>query len=52
MIYGGVLPFDPTKKIDWTDLSGYFRRLQKTRPSINEALLVGAGQVRGIVLGF
>ncbi|TMA99225.1 MAG: D-aminoacylase [Deltaproteobacteria bacterium] len=39
-------------KIDWTDLSGYFRRLQKARPSINEALLVGAGQVRGIVLGF
>src|SRR5438067_2428306 len=39
-------------KIDWTDLSGYFRRLRKARPSINEAVLVGAGQVRGIVLGF
>jgi N-acyl-D-amino-acid deacylase len=39
-------------KIDWTDLSGYFRRLRKARPSINEALLVGAGQVRGVVLGF
>src|SRR5436309_3295559 len=39
-------------KIDWMDLSGYFRRLQEARPSINEALLVGAGQVRGIVLGF
>ena len=38
-------------KIDWTDLSGYFRRLRKARPSINEALLVGAGQVRGVVLG-
>src|SRR2546429_5344600 len=39
-------------KIDWTDLSGYFRRLRKARPSIHEAVLVGAGQVRGIVLGF
>ncbi len=39
-------------KIDWTDLSGYFRRLRKARPSVNEALLVGAAQVRGVVLGF
>ncbi|MFN2550103.1 MAG: amidohydrolase family protein [Myxococcales bacterium] len=38
-------------KIDWTSLSGYFRRLRKARPSINEAVLVGAGQVRGVVLG-
>jgi dihydroorotase/N-acyl-D-amino-acid deacylase len=39
-------------KIDWTDLAGYFQRLRKARPSINEAVLVGAGQVRGVVLGF
>jgi len=39
-------------KIDWTDLAGYFRRLRKARPSINEAILVGASQVRGVVLGF
>ena len=39
-------------KIDWTDLAGYFRRLRKARPSINEAVLVGASQVRGVVLGF
>jgi dihydroorotase/N-acyl-D-amino-acid deacylase len=39
-------------KIDWRDLSGYFRRLRAARPSINEAVLVGAGQVRGVVLGF
>ena len=39
-------------KIDWKDLSGYFARLRRARPSINEAMLVGAGQVRGIVLGF
>jgi N-acyl-D-amino-acid deacylase len=37
--------------IDWTDLAGYFRRLRKARPSINEAVLVGAAQVRGTVLG-
>ena len=39
-------------KVDWTDLSGYFRRLRKARPSINLAVLVGAAQVRGAVLGF
>ncbi len=39
-------------KIGWSDLAGYFRRLRRARPSINEAVLVGAGQVRGIVLGF
>ena len=38
-------------KIDWTDLAGYFRRLRRARPSINEAVLVGAAQVRGVVLG-
>jgi N-acyl-D-amino-acid deacylase len=38
-------------KIDWTDLRGYWKRLRRARPSINEALLVGAAQVRGIVLG-
>ncbi len=38
-------------KIDWTDLAGYFRRLRKARPSVNEAVLVGAAQVRGVVLG-
>src|SRR5262249_29953874 len=38
-------------KIDWADLAGYWRRFRKARPSINEALLVGAAQVRGVVLG-
>ncbi|MGZ6143483.1 MAG: N-acyl-D-amino-acid deacylase family protein [Myxococcales bacterium] len=37
--------------VDWTDLAGYFRRFRKARPSVNEALLVGAAQVRGVVLG-
>jgi dihydroorotase/N-acyl-D-amino-acid deacylase len=39
-------------KVDWEDLPGYFHRLRSARPSINEAVLVGASQVRGIVLGF
>jgi len=38
-------------KIDWTDLAGYWKRLRRARPSINEAVLVGAAQVRGVVLG-
>ena len=39
-------------KVDWTDLAGYFRRLRRARLSINEAVMVGASQVRGVVLGF
>jgi len=39
-------------KVDWTDLRGYFRRLRKARPSINVGVMVGAAQVRGVVLGF
>jgi N-acyl-D-amino-acid deacylase len=39
-------------KIDWTDLRGYFRSLRKARPAINVGVMVGAAQVRGIVLGF
>ena len=38
-------------RIDWTDLAGYFRRLRRARPAINVGVLVGAGQVRGVVLG-
>ncbi|MFL5311390.1 MAG: amidohydrolase family protein [Myxococcales bacterium] len=39
-------------KIDWTDLRGYFRRLRRARPAINVGVMVGAAQVRGVVLGF
>ena len=39
-------------KIDWTDLRGYFRRLRRARPAINIGVMVGAAQVRGVVLGF
>ncbi len=38
-------------RIDWTDLKGYFWRLRRARPAINVGVLVGAAQVRGIVLG-
>jgi len=39
-------------KIDWTDLRGYFKRLRRARPAINVGVMVGAAQVRGVVLGF
>ena len=39
-------------KIDWTDLRGYFQRLRLARPAINVGVMVGAAQVRGVVLGF
>lgn len=37
--------------VDWTDLSGYWRRLRQARPAVNVATYVGAAQVRGLVLG-
>jgi len=38
--------------VDWSDLRGYFRRLRRAKPAINVGVMVGAAQVRGIVLGF
>jgi N-acyl-D-amino-acid deacylase len=38
-------------QVDWTDLSGYFRRLQKERTPLNLGTYVGAAQVREAVLG-
>ena len=38
-------------RVDWTDLAGYWRRLRRARPAINVGVLVGAAQVRGVVLG-
>ena len=38
--------------VDWSDLRGYFRRLRRARPAINIGVMVGAAQVRGVVLGF
>jgi N-acyl-D-amino-acid deacylase len=37
--------------VDWTDLDGYFRRLQKTRTPLNLGTYVGAAQVREAVIG-
>ncbi len=37
--------------VDWTDLAGYFRRLEKTGTPINLGTYVGAAQVREAVLG-
>ena len=37
--------------VDWTDLEGYFRRLEKSGTPINLGTYVGAAQVREAVLG-
>jgi N-acyl-D-amino-acid deacylase len=37
--------------IDWTDLDGYFKRLEKQGSGINLATYVGAAQVREYVIG-
>ncbi len=37
--------------VDWTDLDGYFRRLEAARPAINLGTYVGAAQVREAVIG-
>jgi N-acyl-D-aspartate/D-glutamate deacylase len=38
-------------KVDWTDFTGYFKRLRAARPAINLGTFVGAAQVREYVLG-
>lgn len=37
--------------VDWRDLDGYFRRLERTPPTVNIATFVGATQVRRAVIG-
>ncbi|HKF51932.1 MAG TPA: D-aminoacylase [Candidatus Acidoferrales bacterium] len=37
--------------VDWTDLSGYFARLEKTGTPLNLGTYVGAAQVREAVIG-
>jgi N-acyl-D-amino-acid deacylase len=37
--------------VDWTDLDGYFRRLEKNRMPLNLGTYVGAAQVREAVIG-
>ena len=38
-------------KVDWTDLAGYFKRLEEAKPAINLGTYVGAAQVREAVIG-
>jgi N-acyl-D-amino-acid deacylase len=38
-------------EIDFRDLDGFFRRLERERPSTNVASMVGQGTVRGFVVG-
>src|SRR5438270_11527440 len=38
-------------KIDWSDLNGYFKRLEETRTPLNIGTYVGAAQVREAILG-
>jgi N-acyl-D-amino-acid deacylase len=45
------LGFARNNKVDWTDLNGYFQRLDQTRPAINLATFVTVGSVRRYVMG-
>jgi N-acyl-D-amino-acid deacylase len=38
--------------IDWSDLGSYWKRLRAASPAINVATIVGAAQVRALVMGF
>ncbi len=42
--------YGPNLKIDWSDLNGYFRRLERRPPAINIATFCGAGGIRQAVL--
>ncbi len=45
------LGFARNNRVDWTDLNGYFARLERERPAINLATYVTAGSVRRYVMG-
>jgi N-acyl-D-amino-acid deacylase len=45
------LGFSRNNRVDWTDLNGYFQRLDKSRPAINLATFVTVGSVRRYVMG-
>lgn len=38
--------------LDWTDLSGFFHRLEETGTAVNYATLVGQGAIRGAAVGY
>jgi N-acyl-D-amino-acid deacylase len=39
-------------RVDWTDLTGYWKRFRAARPAMNLGTIVGAAQVRALVMGF
>ena len=45
------LGFARNNTVDWTDLNGYFARLERERPAINLATYVTVGSVRRFVMG-
>ena len=45
------LGFTRNNRVDWTDLDGYFARLERERPAINLATFVTVGSVRRYVMG-
>lgn len=45
------LPFARNNAVNWTDLTGYFQRLESNRPAINLATFVTVGSVRRYVMG-
>ncbi|HEX6063878.1 MAG TPA: D-aminoacylase [Longimicrobiales bacterium] len=45
------LGFARSNRVDWTDLDGYFARLERERPAINLATFVTVGSVRRYVMG-
>ena len=38
-------------RVDWTDVASYFTRVEKDKPSINQALLLGQGTLRESLVG-
>jgi N-acyl-D-amino-acid deacylase len=45
------LSFARNNAVNWTDLTGYFERLERSRPAINLATFVTVGSVRRYVMG-
>jgi len=48
---GSVAPQQPTANRPWSDFTGYFRALERSKISVNLLSYVGLGQVRDYVMG-
>ena len=48
---GSVAPQQPTATRPWSDFTGYFRALERSKISVNLLSYVGLGQVREYVMG-